>query len=147
MKKAGPKEPGPSWFRVEALLVLDLVVHQAVLDLVQSVHRLHHRRRLGLRQYGDLRRLLDDLVDRDREHGRHLPLIGQIQHLELIQELVDVMHLVPARVLGTLDPALARSHVLDGAAGLLDHGHIPYLLDYSLKTTCLLSRTTCKKSI
>src|SRR5438105_15657586 len=38
---------------------------------------------------------------------------------------LSVAHLVPAGVLGTLDPALPSGHVLDGAARLLDHWHIP----------------------
>src|SRR5260370_13464316 len=68
-KGPGSREPGPvSWRKSGALLVLDLVVHQAVLDLVQGVHRLHHGGGLGLGPGRHLGRLLDDLLDCDRAH-------------------------------------------------------------------------------
>jgi hypothetical protein len=34
-----------------------------------------------------------------------------------------VVHLVPARVFGALNPHFPGGHVLNGAARLLDHGH------------------------
>src|SRR5438105_6264247 len=145
-KRPGPDGPAFLCLSLGELLVLDLVVHQAVLDLIEGVHRLHDRPRLGLSEHRDLGRLLDDLVDGHRQHGRHRPLVREVQHLELVQELVDVVHLVPAGILRPLNPQLAGRHPLDGSAGLVDTRHFSLSRPKSLGPPGILSRTTCNKS-
>src|SRR5919199_3117809 len=91
------------------LLVLDLVEHEAVLDLVQDVHRLSHRIGLSLFHRVELSGgVFDHPVDCVTERRRQLALVGQIEHLQLVQELVDVMHPLAAAVLHLPKPAIAR---------------------------------------
>src|SRR5437764_9421817 len=60
-------------------------------------------------------------LDANRQLGRQLRLLGDIQHLELIQQLVDVTNAVPAGIpkLALCLPPFAKRRNLD--RGLLDH--------------------------
>ncbi|TMC09823.1 MAG: NAD(P)H-hydrate epimerase [Chloroflexi bacterium] len=75
-----------------------MVEHEAVLDVVQDVHRVRHRRQAP--RPTDLGRagLLDQLIHSLAQPVGHLDLLGQIQHLQLVQELVDVAHAIAAGV-------------------------------------------------
>src|SRR5207248_10574679 len=106
VRRAGPwGEPG---FPPRFLLVAYGIVHEAVLYLVQDVHgRRDRAETLDLGSLGFDFGLLDQPVDRHGQLRRNLALIGEVQHLQLVEQPIDVPHLVPASVLFLTEPPVA----------------------------------------
>ena len=65
--------------------------------------------------------LVRQLVHRHRELDRDLTLLCEVQHLQLVEQPIDVAHLVPAGVLLLSEPPVAFGHDVDCNAGFFDH--------------------------
>src|SRR4029077_11403993 len=95
--------------------------HQGVLDVVQGVHPLGDADVL-LGTLGEGMGLVgDEALDPPLELDRDLPLVGEVEHLELVEHLVDLADLVAPRVAGDAFGLVTLGKVPDLQAGLLDH--------------------------
>src|SRR5579884_1315269 len=103
--------------------------HQPVLDVVQGLHPVGDGHvAQGPARHGVLL-LVDEPLDAADQLGGDLGLLGEVQHLELVEDLVDVADLVAARVallLLRLPPLVELS---DLQAGLLDHPDLTWVVD------------------
>src|SRR5260370_171314 len=84
---------------------------------------------------------------RDRQVSRQLGLLGNVQHLELVQEPVDMPNPVSARIaqLALRLPSLALRGDLD--RGLLDHASAAEGTSHASRTTTLRSNTELVKNL
>src|SRR5581483_7983204 len=104
--------------RFRRLLVLDLVEHQRILDLVEEIHGADDR--VGALLAFQLR-LLEQGGEGRAAAFRKGGLLSQVQHLQLVQQLVYVAHLVAPRGLQTARPRVAFGGVVDRYTGFFKH--------------------------
>src|SRR6202158_4063598 len=143
VRRASPA-PGGS----DLLLVLHAFQrqHQPILQVVKRVHRLRDRDVLGRPVAQRVFHLGGEALDAKGQVGRKLRLLGDVQHLELIQQLVDVANPVSAGVLkvSLRVPPFAKRRDLD--RGLLDHAPASEDPSHASRRLTLLSKIELVKN-
>src|SRR5260370_20561501 len=134
---------------LDLFLVLDAVEreHQPVLKIVERVHRFPDGQILGCPVAERVVHLGGQPLHAEREVSRQLSLLGNVQHLELVQEPVDMPNPVPARIaqLALRLPSLALRGDLD--LGLLHHTSAAEGTSHASRTTTLRSNTELVKNL
>src|SRR4029077_13886087 len=99
--------------------------HQAVLDVVEGLHPVGDRDGGRIAPGDRVILSANERGDAEAELGGDDLLISEVEHLELIEQLIDLADLVAARVAGTDLRAPVVLELLDTRARFLNHPVAP----------------------